>query len=177
MTSFFHPRSLPLTLSRSFRGLILALRPLQRLSLKLGVPFEIQLPPYSNEMFAKMRVPYHTWALIIALTVPGKVFATYSVQPVEYYMSSGIAIPYIPGPTAQPSSNLQAPTSIASVASVPQLSTAVASTASVAQNEKVYKPSQSSASPISHTAVAVVTSALSSESAEAYVFSKSLLSI
>ena len=112
-----------------------------------------------------MKGTYQTWALLVALAGPGQVTATYSVQPVSYYITSGVEVPYVPGPTAQPSSNGPVPASTASVAPGPQSSSSTplsSSASSVADSSE--KPS---ASPISHTAVAVVTSALSSESAEA----------
>ena len=109
-------------------------------------------------MFPSMKTTCQSWALLAALAGSGRVSATYSVQPVQYYMSSGVEIPYVPGPTAAASSSTPAPANLA--AAPPPPSSAISSSSA-------YQPDQPSASPISHTAVAVVTSALSSESAEA----------
>ena len=107
-------------------------------------------------MFAAMGISYQACALLFAFAGPGQVAATYSVRPVAYYMSSGVEIPYIPGPTSQ-----------ASGSTAPSSPPAPQSSSSVTVPSSAYQPDQAPATAISHTAVAVVTSALSSESAEA----------
>ena len=111
-----------------------------------------------------MKIHFQAWAWLATLAVPGGVLATYTAQPVKYYESSGIAIPYVPGPTAQPSSNAAAPASTPSVAPAPQSSSPVAISSSPVSTAQVDQPS---ASPISHTVVSDVTSALLSISSEA----------
>lgn len=76
-------------------------------------------------------------------------------------MSSGVEIPYIPGPTPQASSNTPAPTPASQPSNSAPISFGLTSTA------QSYQPEQRPATAISHTAVAMVPSALSSESAEA----------
>lgn len=74
----------------------------------------------------------------------------------------------IPSSTPVPSSTSTAvgvPPSSTTPAPLPSSTASVSS--SVVQDEKAYKPNQSSAETISHTAVAVVSQALSSEAAEA----------
>ncbi|KAL6721139.1 hypothetical protein ACLMJK_000239 [Lecanora helva] len=100
-------------------------------------------------------------ALLATIAGPAQVAATYSARPVQYYMSSGIEIPFVPGPTAQAPSSAPAPTTAPTFAAESQASRG-GQTPSVA-----YDPDQTSAHTILHTVVAAVTSALSSESAEA----------
>ena len=119
-----------------------------------------------------MKTTFQAYALLSVLVGLGEVTASYSARPVEYYMSSGIEIPYIPLGTGAslPSSSTVVPTSTPSVTPAPQTSSsapAASSTSSVVENEKASNPDHHSSNAISHTAVAVVTSALSSESAEA----------
>ena len=114
--------------------------------------------------------------MVAALAGFGQVFAADSPQPVEvYYLPDGREIPYVPGASPPPTANGPVPTSTATVTPTPQSTSQVPVISSVASltsaaatvQEKAYDPNQPSANPISHTVVTALTSALSSESAEA----------
>ncbi len=116
-----------------------------------------------------MKTTYQFFAILVALVGNRKVSASWTMQPVEAYMSDGVEIPYVPGPSPQPPSSTPSvavvPSSTPSVTPLPSSTASVSS--SVVKEEKAYESSQSSAQTISHTAVAVVSQALSSEAAEA----------
>ena len=104
-----------------------------------------------------MKTTYQFCAMLVALVGSGHVSASWTVQPVEYYISSGVEIPEVPGPTPQSASSTPTPSSTASVTPVPQ-----------PKQEKQFSTSgHPTAGPISHTTVAMVTQTLSSESKEA----------
>lgn len=139
-------------------------------------------------MFVNMKTTYRVYAILVALAGQTKASASRTMQPVEVYMSDGVEIPYVAGPSPQPpgstpissttsstgsvqvvpfsnSTAAPVPSSTPSVTPSPSITASVSS--SVAQEDKAYKPSQSNAQTISHTAVAVVSQAISSEAAEA----------
>lgn len=84
--------------------------------------------------------------MLVALAGLGQVSASRAAQPAGYNTANGNGVPYIADPTPEAPANTPAPTSVASVA--PTLE-------------------ETSVGSISHTPVAVLSSALSSQSAEA----------
>lgn len=132
-----------------------------------------------------MKATYQFYAMLMVLAGKSKVSASRTMQPVEFFMSDGAEIPYIPGPSPQPPSSVPTSSSTSNMASIasstanvvslpsstpsvtPSPSSNAGISSSVVQEDKAYKPSQSIAQTISHTAVAVVSQALSSEAAEA----------